>query len=64
MCNMYMYIVVRFFVLPLQVDLFNNIKPLFANKPLMICVNKIDVLQIEDLPEDKKVRLGMTKNKV
>ena len=23
----------------------------------MICVNKIDVLQVEDLPEDKKVTL-------
>ena len=39
-----------------QVELFNNIKPLFANKPLMICVNKIDVLQVDDLPEDKQVR--------
>lgn len=38
-----------------QVDLFNNIKPLFANKPLMIIVNKIDVLQVDDLPEDKKL---------
>lgn len=37
-----------------QVDLFNNIKPLFANKPLMVCVNKIDVLQLEDLPEEKQ----------
>ena len=39
----------------LQVDLFNNIKPLFVNKPLLICINKIDVLQVEDLPEEKQV---------
>ncbi|WAR05093.1 NOG1-like protein [Mya arenaria] len=37
-----------------QVSLFNNIKPLFANKPLMVAVNKIDVLKIEDLPQDKQ----------
>lgn len=37
-----------------QVGLFNNIKALFANKPLMVCVNKIDVLQVEDLPEEKQ----------
>ncbi|KAL4229360.1 Nucleolar GTP-binding protein 1 [Mactra antiquata] len=37
-----------------QVALFKNIKPLFANKPLIVCVNKIDILKIEDLPEDKR----------
>ena len=37
-----------------QVDLFNNIKPLFANKPLIVCVNKIDVKKIEELPDEKK----------
>ncbi|XP_045209739.2 GTP-binding protein 4-like [Mercenaria mercenaria] len=37
-----------------QVSLFKNIKPLFANKPLIVCVNKIDILKVEDLPDDKK----------
>ena len=38
-----------------QLELFNNIKPLFANKPLMVCVNKIDVLKLDELTEDKQV---------
>ncbi|CAC5358662.1 NOG1 [Mytilus coruscus] len=37
-----------------QLDLFNNIKPLFANKPLMVCVNKIDVLKLDELSQDKQ----------
>lgn len=37
-----------------QVQLFNSIKPLFANKPVMLVVNKIDVMRPEDLdPENK-----------
>lgn len=42
------------YTLEQQVDLFENIKPLFANKPLLICVNKIDVKKIEELPEEKR----------
>jgi len=37
-----------------QVELFNSIKPLFTNKPILICVNKVDVLSMDDLPDDKK----------
>merc|ERR550534_1968446 len=37
-----------------QKALFDNIKPLFANKPLIVVVNKIDVKKIEDLPEERK----------
>merc|ERR1712142_522648 len=37
-----------------QFALFNNIKPLFSNKPLIVVVNKIDVKKIEDLPEERK----------
>lgn len=37
-----------------QIALFNNIKPLFANKPILIGANKVDVLKIEDLSDDKK----------
>lgn len=39
-----------------QVSLFQNIKPLFANKPLIVVINKTDILKVEDLPEDKRVR--------
>ncbi|ODM99887.1 putative nucleolar GTP-binding protein 1 [Orchesella cincta] len=37
-----------------QIDLFNNIRPLFANKPLIFVLNKTDVIRMEDLPEEKK----------
>ncbi|XP_001365359.1 GTP-binding protein 4 [Monodelphis domestica] len=35
-----------------QVELFKNIKPLFANKPLIVVANKCDVKRISELPED------------
>lgn len=34
-----------------QVSLFNSIKPLFANKPVLLVVNKIDLVKPEDLNE-------------
>ena len=37
-----------------QIELFNSIKPLFVNKPIMICLNKVDILSIDDLSEDRK----------
>jgi len=37
-----------------QITLFESIKPLFTNKPIIVCINKIDVLTIDDLPEEKK----------
>lgn len=40
-----------------QVSLFNNIKALFANKPLILVANKVDIRKIEDLPQEKKVIL-------
>jgi nucleolar GTP-binding protein len=40
-----------------QVNLFNNIKALFVNKPLILVANKIDIKRIEELPEDKKVNI-------
>lgn len=36
-----------------QIELFNNIKPLFVNKPLLICTNKVDVIRLEGLPTEK-----------
>lgn len=37
-----------------QVSLFNNIRPLFANKPLIFVFNKTDILRFEDLTGDKR----------
>lgn len=36
-----------------QLNLFNNIKVLFTNKPLLIVLNKIDIKRLDELPEDK-----------
>ncbi|XP_006823902.1 GTP-binding protein 4-like [Saccoglossus kowalevskii] len=41
-----------------QVDLFKNIQPLFANKPLLIILNKIDVVKPEELGDDEKKLLS------
>lgn len=35
-----------------QLELFQNIKPLFINKPLIVVANKCDVKRIAELPED------------
>lgn len=40
-----------------QYKLYESIKPLFANKPLLVVVNKVDVLRLEDLPENKRAIL-------
>lgn len=37
-----------------QFKLFNNIKALFVNKPLILVANKIDIKKIEDLKPEKK----------
>lgn len=34
--------------------MFNNIKALFANKPLILVANKIDIKKIEELPSEKR----------
>ncbi|CAO1619338.1 unnamed protein product [Sympodiomycopsis kandeliae] len=39
-----------------QVQLFNSIKPLFANKPTILALNKSDVLKLEDL-DDARAQL-------
>ncbi|KAK0544517.1 Nucleolar GTP-binding protein 1 [Tilletia horrida] len=36
-----------------QVQLFNSIKPLFANKPTFLVINKIDVLRLADLDDER-----------
>uniref|UniRef100_A0A8C9TTI7 Nucleolar GTP-binding protein 1 n=1 Tax=Scleropages formosus TaxID=113540 RepID=A0A8C9TTI7_SCLFO len=37
-----------------QLELFNNIRPLFANKPLIIVANKCDVKKIHELSEENQ----------
>lgn len=37
-----------------QLNLFNNIKVLFTNKPLLIVLNKIDIKRLDELPEEKR----------
>ncbi|KAJ8387171.1 hypothetical protein AAFF_G00159830 [Aldrovandia affinis] len=37
-----------------QLELFNNIKPLFANKPLIVVANKCDVKKISELTEENQ----------
>ena len=41
-----------------QVELFNNIKPLFTNKPLIIALNKVDILHPDELGEESKAHLA------
>ncbi|KRX51220.1 Nucleolar GTP-binding protein 1 [Trichinella murrelli] len=36
-----------------QITLFESIRPLFVNKPVLIGLNKVDVLRKEELPEEK-----------
>ncbi len=40
-----------------QISLFNSIKPLFANKPLMIVLNKIDIMRPEQIPDEDRALL-------
>ncbi|ESK88747.1 gtp binding protein nog1 [Moniliophthora roreri MCA 2997] len=37
-----------------QCKLFHSIKPLFAGKPTMLVINKIDVMRLEDLPAESR----------
>ncbi|XP_013177143.1 PREDICTED: probable nucleolar GTP-binding protein 1 [Papilio xuthus] len=37
-----------------QISLFESIKPLFSNKPLIVVMNKMDVVKPEELPEGKR----------
>jgi nucleolar GTP-binding protein len=37
-----------------QLNLFNNIKVLFTNKPLLILLNKIDIKRLDELSEEKR----------
>lgn len=41
-----------------QLELFENIKPLFANKPLIVALNKTDIIQPNELREDAKALIA------
>lgn len=41
-----------------QLKLYESIKPLFANKPLMIVLNKVDIVALNDLDEERKNTLA------
>lgn len=43
--------------------LFESIKPLFANKPLTVVLNKVDVLRLEELSTEKQVILKSLEDK-
>uniref|UniRef100_A0A3Q3WQM5 Nucleolar GTP-binding protein 1 n=1 Tax=Mola mola TaxID=94237 RepID=A0A3Q3WQM5_MOLML len=47
-----------------QLELFNNIRPLFANKPLIIVANKCDVRKIDELPEENQACDRLLSNRV
>ncbi|KAG0255052.1 Nucleolar GTP-binding protein 1 [Mortierella polycephala] len=40
-----------------QISLFHSIKPLFANKPVLLIVNKIDAMKIEDISAEDRALL-------
>lgn len=42
------------FSIEAQVKLFHSIKPLFANKSVMVVMNKSDIIKVEDLEADKQ----------
>lgn len=41
-----------------QVELFNSIKPLFANKPIIVALNKVDIITPQELREEVKELLA------
>ncbi|KAG8970159.1 Nucleolar GTP-binding protein 1 [Tulasnella sp. 419] len=46
-----------------QCKLFHSIKPLFANKPVLLVINKTDVTRVEDLSPENKLLLDEITNK-
>lgn len=41
-----------------QIHLFESIKPLFANKPLMVVINKVDIIKLDELDDARKNSLS------
>lgn len=40
-----------------QISLFNNIKPLFVNKPVLVVFSKIDLVKFQELPKEDQEKL-------
>ncbi|CAL1192439.1 unnamed protein product [Candida parapsilosis] len=49
------------FSIEAQVKLFHSIKPLFANKSVMVVMNKSDIIKVEDLDVEKQEMLDTLK---
>lgn len=45
------------FPLYLQMKLFDSIKPLFANKPLIVVLNKIDIINLDEISPERRAVL-------
>lgn len=45
-----------------QVKLFESIKPLFANKPLLAVINKVDVTELDELSPDRRKAIEHIEN--
>lgn len=41
-----------------QVKLFDSIKPLFTNKPLLVVLNKIDIIELDELDAERRKMLS------
>merc|ERR1712227_896174 len=52
------------YTLEQQKSLFDSIKPLFANKPLLVVANKTDVIKREDLSEEKQAVLASIETEI
>lgn len=50
------------FTVEAQVKLFHSIKPLFANKSVMVVINKTDIIAPEDLDEERTQLLDTIRN--
>ena len=46
-----------------QCKLFHSIKPLFANKPTVLVINKVDVMRLDDLPPENRALVDEIINK-
>ncbi|KAJ8935131.1 hypothetical protein NQ318_015786 [Aromia moschata] len=45
-----------------QIKLFDSIKPLFANKPLIVVANKTDIIKLDELPSERRALLKDIEN--
>jgi nucleolar GTP-binding protein len=48
--------------LHVQCSLFKNLKPLFAGRPLVVVLNKVDVVKYEALPAESKALISSLKD--